>query len=96
MAKLTVVARVVAKKEWLDEVRGELLGLVPPTREEAGCLGYTLHQDNDDPSVFIFYETWESEEALARHMNAPHFTAYISAVEGKIADKVVHRMRVIS
>jgi len=92
MAELTVVATVVAKRECIDEVRRELLGLVPPTRDEAGCISYTLHQDNDDPAVFIFHETWESEEALARHMGTPHFAAYLAAVAGKIADKVVHRM----
>jgi len=92
VAKLTVVAKVVAKQEWVEAVKSELLKLVEPTRAEAGCIDYTLHQDRVDPAVFIFHETWESEACLAEHMNAPHFMAYISAVDGKIADKVVHRM----
>ena len=96
MAQLTVVARVVAKKECVEAVKTELLKLVAPTRSEAGCIGYTLHQDNDDPAVFIFYETWESDASLEQHMHAPHFTAYISAVDGKIADKAVHRLNRIA
>lgn len=92
MGKLTVVAKVVAKKEYLEEVKAELLRLVAPTRLEAGCIEYTLHQDNDDPAVFIFYENWENEASLADHLNSAHFRDYISAVEGKIAEKTLHRM----
>jgi len=92
MAELTVVATVVAKQEYLEEVKSELLKLVEPTRAEAGCIDYTLHQDRVDPAVFVFHETWESEACLEQHMNAPHFRAYISAVEGRIADKLVRRM----
>jgi quinol monooxygenase YgiN len=90
--KLTVVATVVAKQECVEAVKAELLKLVAPTRLEAGCLEYTLHQDIDDPCLFIFYETWENEAALADHMNSPHFRAYINAVEGMIAEKAVRRM----
>lgn len=92
MGKLTVVARVVAKQEHLAEVKAELLKLVAPTRIEAGCIEYTLHQDNADPCLFIFYENWENEAFLADHMNSDHFKAYIKAVDGKIADKAVHLM----
>lgn len=92
MAELVVVAQVVAKGEHLEGVKRELLGLVGPTRAEAGCIEYTLHQDLADPCVFVFYERWESEEHLAAHMASPHFTAYVAAVDGKIADKTVRRM----
>lgn len=92
MGKLTVVATVVAKKEWVEEVKAELLRLVAPTRLEAGCIEYTLHQDNDDPALFVFYETWENESSLADHMNSPHFRAYIAAVDGRIAEKSVRKM----
>ena len=55
MSKLVVVAKVVAKKEFLPSVKVSLLNLIAPTREENGCLEYTLHQDIDDSSVFVFY-----------------------------------------
>ena len=60
MSNLTVVAKVTAKKDSVDNVKSELLKLITPTRKENGCIEYNLHQDNDDPAVFIFYETWES------------------------------------
>ncbi len=92
---LTVVAKVVAKTETVQALQAELQKLVDPTRQEKGCIEYTLHQDQSDPAVFLFYEKWESRADLARHMASPHFEAYIRAVEGLIADKAVHLLTVI-
>ena len=92
MSVLTVVAKVVAKRECIDATRKELLKLVAPTRKEDGCIEYRLHQDNDDPAVFVFYENWQSEACLLSHMNSDHFKAYIAAVDDMIEDKVVFKM----
>ena len=92
MPTVTVVAQVVAKREFLETVKAELLKLVSPTRKEEGCLEYTLHQDNQDPAVFIFYENWSSEACLVRHMESVHFISYIRAIDGMIEDKAVHTM----
>lgn len=92
MEKLTVVAKVVAKKECVASVRSELLKLLAPTRQEAGCLEYLLHQDGDDPAVFIFYETWQSPDCLEKHMNSDHFTSYVKAVGNMLEEKIVHKM----
>jgi quinol monooxygenase YgiN len=92
MAELTIVAKVVAKAEHVARVRDELLKLVDPTRNEAGCISYTLHQDNDDPAVFLFYETWENMERLEAHMRTEHFLNYVAAVEAMLAEKSVAKM----
>jgi quinol monooxygenase YgiN len=92
VSNLTVVAKVVAKNESVENVRTELLKLIEPTRKENGCIEYNLHQDNEDPATFIFYETWESLACLERQMNTVHFKDYINAVDGLIAEKIVHKM----
>lgn len=92
MAALTVVAKVVAKSEAVAALKAELIRLIAPTRQENGCLEYRLHQDNQEPSVFIFYETWESPACLEQHMNSPHFKTYLAAVDGMIAEKVVQTL----
>ena len=92
MSNLIVVATVVAKKEFVEIVKSELLKLVPPTRKEAGCIEYNLHQDNEDPAVFVFYETWGSLASLENHMNSEHFKNYVNAVGDLIEEKVVHKM----
>lgn len=92
MSKLTVVAKVVAKKDSVELLKTELLKLIAPTREENGCIEYNLHQDNDDPAVFLFYETWESEACLEKHMNTNHFKSYVNAVASMIEEKSVRKM----
>jgi quinol monooxygenase YgiN len=92
MLQLTVVAMIVAKKDSVEPVKTQLLQLIAPTRNEEGCIEYTLHQDKDDPALFIFYETWENQDCLEMHMNSDHFKSYLKAVEGMIAEKVVHKM----
>ena len=92
MSKVTVVAKVAAKRESLENVRNELLKLIAPTRNEDGCIEYNLHQDNEEPSLFIFYETWESPAALEKHLGSDHFKAYVKAVDGMLAEKAVHKM----
>ncbi len=92
MTALTVVARVVAKQGCAESLKGELLKLIAPTRKENGCLEYTLHQDNDDPAVFMFYETWESQACLEAHMQTEHFRSYVAAVDAVLAEKSVFKM----
>ena len=92
MSKITVVAKVVAKSNTIEQVRDELIKMIAPTRYEPGCLEYRLHQDKQDPTVFIFYENWDSEACLAGHMDSDHFKDYVCAVDGLLGEKVVHKM----
>jgi quinol monooxygenase YgiN len=92
MSKVTVVAKVVAQTDAVEAVKAELLKLVPLTRQESGCIEYNLHQDNLDPAVFIFYETWESAAALQQHILTDHYTSYVKALDGKLKEKIVHKM----
>jgi quinol monooxygenase YgiN len=92
MSLLSVVAKVVAKKESVENVKIELKKLVMPTRQEEGCIEYKLHQDSEDPAVFIFYETWENIACLEKHIHSEHYKTYVSAAGGMIEEKIVHKM----
>jgi quinol monooxygenase YgiN len=92
VSKITVVAKVVAKKVAAEAVKAELLKLIVPTRKESGCIEYRLHQDNQDPAVFFFYETWEDAGSLEKHINTDHYKAYVRAVREMIEEKVVNKM----
>jgi quinol monooxygenase YgiN len=96
MSKVTVVAKIVAKKESVAMVQVELLKLVAPTRKEEGCLEYRLHQDNSDPAVFIFYETWQSEAFLVEHTKTEHYRNYVNAISGLTEERVVNKLTVIA
>lgn len=64
---VTVIANLKVKAGLEDEARQALLAAVAPTRAEPGCLTYDLHQSTTDPTEFLFYENWESEDALKAH-----------------------------
>lgn len=92
MSTVTVVAKVTAKTDVIEIVKTELLKMVAPTRQEEGCIEYRLHQDNENPAVFVFYENWMDISCLEQHMNSQHFLKYFAAVSDLIADKIVHKM----
>jgi quinol monooxygenase YgiN len=96
VSTVTVVAKLTVKVAAIEAAKAELLTMIAPTRAEEGCIEYRLHQDNDDPTVFIFYENWESLVCLERHMESEHFKCYVAALSGLIADKVVHKMTCIA
>ena len=92
MTNITVIAKIVAQQEFIEAVKAELLKLVLPTRQENGCIEYTLHQDNQNPALFIFYETWESAAAIEKHINSDHNKANAKALDGMLEDKVVNKL----
>ena len=83
--KLTIVARIEANLDQVEFVKSELLKLVAPTLEEAGCIQYDLHQDNENPAVFLFYENWQNRELWQQHMSNTHLAEYMKATEGAVA-----------
>jgi len=92
MTTLTVVAKIVAKNDSIESVKSEMLKLIDPTRNEDGCIEYNLHQDNENPAVFIFYETWKSSACLESHMNTDHFKSFVTAVGNVVEEIVLNKM----
>lgn len=92
MSKLTIVAHIHANPDKIDLVKAELQKLIPLTLAENGCLQYDLHQDNENPAQFLFYENWTSRELWQDHMNAPHLAAFKAATEGALADLIIQEM----
>ena len=74
MAKdtLRVVARIVAKRSKVEELRSLLTGLIDPTRKEKGCRLYELLQNKADPAEFTFVEEWDDDSALDAHLTTDH------------------------
>ena len=85
MPALTIVAHIHAEADHVEDVKTALQNLVAPTRAEKGCLQYDLHQDNEDPTHFMFYENWTSRETWQDHMNSDHLKANGPITAGKIA-----------
>jgi quinol monooxygenase YgiN len=95
MAKLTIVANIKANADKIELVKAELIKLIEVTRAEEGCLQYDLHQDNENPAHFMFFENWESRDLWQLHMNAQPLKDYVAATEGAIEDSTLNEMRQI-
>ena len=54
--------------------------LVEKTREEEGCISYSLFRDIEDNSIVTMIEEWESLDALDKHKNTEHFTRVIPKI----------------
>ena len=96
MTKLTIVANIKANEDKIDLVKTELLKLIDITRAEEGCINYDLHQDNDNPAHFVFYENWESRELWQVHMSNQHLADYMAATEGAVAEFTLNEMTKIA
>lgn len=92
MSKLTIVANITAKSDKIEFVKSELEKLIDTTRSEEGCLQYDLHQDNQNPAHFMFYENWESREPWQKHINNQHLKDYMAATDGAIEAFSVYEM----
>jgi len=51
---------------------------VEPSRAEPGCIEYHMLRDKEDPTLFIFYEIWESRAHLEKHSNLPHMKDFFA------------------
>ena len=92
MSKLTIVAKIKVKSDKIDLVKTELLKLIDITRAEEGCLQYDLHQDNENPTNFLFYENWESRELWQKHMSNQHVKDCMAATEGAVEAFTLNQM----
>lgn len=96
MAKLTIVANIKTKADTIELVKAELLKLIDITRAEEGCITYDLHQDNEKPQHFLFYENWESRELWQIHMGNKHLKEYMDATEGAVEEFTLNEMTQIA
>ncbi|MBE7189536.1 putative quinol monooxygenase [Jatrophihabitans endophyticus] len=90
---LPVVAVITAKPGSEDVVREALSELVAPTREEEGCLSYSLYQSSDDSTVFVTVESWRAAEDLEGHMKSAHIAAtFAKAGDALAAPPAIHSL----
>ena len=88
MSQLTNLAFFRARPGQTQALGSALSALVAPTRAEAECLTYNLHQSIDDAEVWFVYENWCSAEGSEAHMRAPHVQAFLKVAPDLIADDI--------
>lgn len=85
---LTVIAQIKVKEGMENEVRGELLKLMVPTRSEPGCVVYDLYQSADRNALFMFYECWRSKKDLDEHLQKPYIKNFMEKAGKMLTEPV--------
>lgn len=70
MYALTVTVEVNADQ--IDAFMAETMTQIRSTRQEPGNIYYEVLQSEEDRSLFIIFETYQSPDAFALHRTAPH------------------------
>ncbi|MNF54179.1 putative monooxygenase [compost metagenome] len=64
------------KPEMADAFESLFRAYVEPSRAEEGCIEYHMLRDAQDPTLFIFYEVWQSRGHLDVHSALPHMRRF--------------------
>jgi quinol monooxygenase YgiN len=84
---LIVVARYLVTASHESTVATLLQQNAEASRDEPGCLEFSVYQRQDEPRRFLLYERYESEEAFQAHRQAPHFKAIIEQQVVRLLDE---------
>ncbi|CFR05024.1 putative quinol monooxygenase [Yersinia kristensenii] len=94
--EVRVVASLVAKPEFVAEVKAAVHQVIDPSREEKGNLQYDLHVESGQEGSFVFFERWASDDALEKHNKTEHFKAFVKAIEGKLESLEIKKVKQIA
>ena len=73
---IVIAGTTAVKPERREEAMRAALAMARATRAESGCLAYRFYADLEDPNTFFVFESWETEEALARHFQTEHMQQF--------------------
>ena len=54
--------------------------LQPQVLKDPGAIIYKMHRAVDDPCKFMFYEKYESDEAVKYHTSTEHFKSFFQTM----------------
>lgn len=76
---INITAVIKSLPDKADEMKAILEELAVESNKEEACLQYDLHQDIDEPNVFIFHEIWKDNASLDVHNNSAHVLKFKEA-----------------
>jgi quinol monooxygenase YgiN len=88
---VVLVAKYTVKAGQGDQVEAALRRMAPLVRAgEPGCTLYHANRSTENPDIFLLYEHYLDQAALAAHRETPHFREII---EGTIVPLLEGRAR---
>lgn len=75
----------IAKAGHEARLHEALLRLQSASREDAGCLEYTVFSDDQRPGTFVLFEGWARREDLESHNEEDHVKEFVNEVLSLLA-----------
>jgi quinol monooxygenase YgiN len=70
---VTLIARIKAKQGSETQLEQAFREMIQKVRAaEPGCQAYVLHKANDDPTQFVWYETYADQASFDTHRKTDH------------------------
>jgi len=86
MSNLVLVVTVKVQAEYVEKLKPAMLENAAQSVQEENCYQFDVIMSQEDENVFMFYEVYKDEQALAEHRNTPHFLRYWNLLE-ELGDK---------
>ena len=85
---VTLIARIKAKPGSEHELENAFRDMIKKVRAaEPGCLTYVLHKSNQDPTMFVWYETYTDQASFDAHRKTDHMKEMGGRIANLLAEK---------
>ena len=74
--KKIISAQIFIKPDKVDVFLASTKDLIEKSRAEEGCISYSLYQDPNDRTKFLFFEEWKNQAAIDYHFATEHFRKF--------------------
>lgn len=92
---VVVVATLVANEGSTVRIGRVLKHLVSCTDSQKDCIKAELHQDINNPLIFVIHETWQSESALDSYSISSQYTQTANELSGMNDSYTTNRLHKI-
>ncbi len=83
---LVVVVQIHIKPDFIESFIAATIENARNSLNEPGITRFDFLQQEDDPTRFILYETYQQPEDQASHRETPHYQIWKDAVAGMMAE----------
>ena len=77
---IATLVHIWVKKEYVEEFKIASIANHRESIKEPGNLRFDILRDENEPIKFVFYEAYESEEAVAVHKLTQHYNTWRETV----------------
>ncbi len=79
--ELFIFARFYARAGKKGAVEDSIRTVIPPSREEAGCISLHAFRSTRDARLFYIHSRWVDEDAFELHAGLPHTLQFLEVVQ---------------